>query len=529
MADLDVLIIDGPGSRHVGPVHGALESRGATCVRVNCSDLAHWSVDCGPGVFKLSNIGALWEVTPATSIWYRRLGTPDVSAFGPDESRLVRDELPHVLLGGLAGCGVRWVDEPFRIARAEHKLYQLATASRLGLAIPRSVVTDNVGVATDLLNRQPTVAKPLSPGHGIAPYVDELAAEDVSGVGSLPVLLQELVGDARADLRVVVVGGRAWTWRRPRADGVIDWRRGDPGGHGFERVERSKVARDAVDLTSALGLSMSVQDWLETPNEHVFLEANPQGAWAFLAGASEAIAETLAAHLHPRTEATLAKGSFPKPHKLVWWDLGRASKAPENDGVRAPQFATPSWMPLVARSPEAVTVARRANDEAKLGAKAAEDKAARLVRIALTTLAVAITITAFQVGLIASWGLWWLPLAIPVVLAIGCLSVAAFEAAQIDRVSFYRHAYLSDLAVTGPRDPTFALVEQEDRGRRLTSWGSEHKHTALMQARAWFTKGLVLLIAAGLIAAVTWGIDTAQPLAGAEESEQADETPLRPE
>lgn len=115
------------------------------------------------------------------------------------------------------------------------------------------------------------------------------------------------------------------------------------------------------------------------------------------------------------------------------------------------------------------------------------------------------------------------------VLAIGCLSVAAFEAAQIDRVSFYRHAYLSDLAATGPRDPIIAVVKQEDRGRRLSSWGSEHKHTALMQARAWFTKGLVLLIAAGLIAAVSWGIDTAQPLAEADESEQVDETPLRPE
>lgn len=527
MADLDVLIIDGPESRHTGPVRDALESHGAACVRVNCSDLAHWTVESSPGAFKLSKGDALWEVSPTTTVWYRRLGSPDVSEFGSDEARLVRDELPHILLGGLAGCGVRWVDEPPRVARAEHKLFQLATAARLGLTIPRSVVTDDVALATDLLDQHPTIAKPLSPGEGIAPYVDEIDIGDLGSVANLPTLLQERLGEARADLRIVVVGTRAWTWRRLRAAGVIDWRRDDPEGHGFERVEHSEVERDATDLTAALGLSMSVQDWLETPSGHVFLEANPQGAWSFLDGASQAVSNTLAAHLHRRTATTFVNGSFPRPHKLVLWDLGRASKAPDNDGVRAPQFATPSWMPLAARSPEAVAVARRANDEAKLGAKAAEDKAARLVRTSLTTVAVAITITAFQVGLITSWSLWWLPLAVPVLGAIGCLSVAAFEAMQVDRVGIYRHAFLSNLARPGPRDPAISLIEQEESGRQLASWSSQHKHTALMQARAWFTKGLVLLIGAGLIAAASWGIDTAQTQTEADVSEQVDKSSLR--
>lgn len=524
MADLDVLIIDGPGSRHAEQVQAALAAREAACVRVNCSDLAQWTVEIGPGVFRLSNAAETWEATPATTVWYRRLGTPDVSAFGSEEAQLARDEMPHVLLGGLAGCGARWVDEPSQVARAEQKLYQLATAARLGVAIPQPIVTDDIALATGFLDQRRTVAKPLSPGQGIAPFVDELTVDDLSNVGSLPVLLQELVDDARADLRVVVVGGRAWTWRRPRAAGVVDWRRDDPQGDGFERVGRSEVEGDAVDLTRALGLSMSVQDWLETPDRHLFLEANPQGGWIFLDGANEAVGEALALHLDPRTEAVPTKGTYPKPFKLILWDLGRASKAPDNDGVQAPQFETPSWLAMAARSPEAVAVARRANDEAKQGAKTAEDKASRLVRLALTTVAVAITITAFQVGLIASWSLWWLPLAVPMALAIGCLSTAAFQAAQIDRVGMYRHAHLSDLATTGPRDPTINLIDQEERGRRLASWGSQHKHTALMQARAWFTKGLVSLIGAALIAAVTWGIDTTQPQAQADGNEQADET-----
>jgi hypothetical protein len=118
-------------------------------------------------------------------------------------------------------------------------------------------------------------------------------------VQALPTLLQELV-PATSDLRVVVIGTRGWVWRRPREPGMIDWRQIDPGGDGFELVEDAALAKQAVAMTKALKLTMSVQDWLEIPGGPVFLESNAQGAWLFLRRSDEIVVPALAEHLNSR-------------------------------------------------------------------------------------------------------------------------------------------------------------------------------------------------------------------------------------
>lgn len=95
---------------------------------------------------------------------------------------------------------------------------------------------------------------------------------------------------------------------------------------------------------------------------------------------------------------------------------------------------------------------------------------------------------------------------LPVVGAIACLVIAALEAVEVDRVGFYQHPDIGDLASAGARDPIVAVIEREEIGRRLAKWTSDKKHSAVMQARAWFSRGLVLLIAAGLLAAASWGV-----------------------
>lgn len=253
---------------------------------------------------------------------------------------------------------------------------------------------------------------------------------------------------------------------------------------------------------------MSVQDWLETSDGAVFLEANPEGGWAFLDRSAESIPDALAAHLVEQSGDVLWSGEWPKPLRRVRWDLGRASKAPEDDGAVAPQFAPPPWTSVAARSSAALSVVYRAHDEAKAGVQVAEDKAGRLVRTALTTLAVATALVGYQLQSTLGRGPWWFLLLAPVAGALVCLTIAAFEAIEIDRVGFYRHATGRDLAATGPRNPIVRVIEQEDIGRRLAGWTSQHKHTALMQARAWFTRGLALLVAASIVAAISWAFDS---------------------
>jgi hypothetical protein len=477
--------------------------------RLNCADLGDWSIEVRPAALNIEANGTTWGVSSATTVWFRRLGMPDTSSFGADEAELAREELPHILLGGLDGCGVHWIDDPFKVERAERKLVQLSTATRRGLRIPTSLVTNDVDRARELLGSMRLVAKPLSPGQGIAPFVDEVTESDLGLVADLPVLVQELIADATADLRVVVVGSEGWVWRRARSADLIDWRAEDPFGGGFAHVADHDVVQGAVDMTGALGLTMSVQDWLETRAGPIFLEANPAGGWIFLAGAEELLVAPVASHLQRERHVTPA-GVWPRPLARVGWDLRSAKKAPSRDGVKPPEISPPPWASLAARSPEALPVARRANDEAKAGAKAAEGKAARLTQTAIATLAVATAIGAYQVGFLVDREDWWWLTVLPCAGALACLGLAAFEALEIDRVGFYDHPTAIDLAEPGSRDPIIGVLEREEIGRHLASWSSENKHTALMQARAWFSRGLVLLVLAAVVAVVCRGVSTAE-------------------
>lgn len=147
-------------------------------------------------------------------------------------------------------------------------------------------------------------------------------------------------------------------------------------------------------------------------------------------------------------------------------------------------------------------MARAARDAAEDAAKGAEDKASRLVQVTLALLTVSLALGSYQLtfSLERSWPSLFL--LVPIAVALGCLAIAAFEGVLIDRVGFYYQPSGQDLTGTGQRDPNAILLAAEERGRRLARWSANHKHTDLMQARAWFTRGLAALLLAGLAAGI---------------------------
>jgi glutathione synthase/RimK-type ligase-like ATP-grasp enzyme len=132
------------------------------------------------------------------------MGSVDTGQLEPDEAQLAIDEAPYLLIGMLKAAGVRLVDEPFDIQRAEIKQVQFAVADRIGAVSPVTRITNDYGSALDLASRGRIVAKAVSPGSGIAPFVGEVSRADLELVTGLPTMLQELI-DATADLRIVVV------------------------------------------------------------------------------------------------------------------------------------------------------------------------------------------------------------------------------------------------------------------------------------------------------------------------------------
>lgn len=232
------------------------------------------------------------------SVWWRRVGAvPDHPRMSELESRLRREEIEELVLGGLLAACPRWIDDPHQMAHAEHKLVQLATADQLNVPVPRTIATNRPAAARALATGG-VVAKAASAGTGLAPFADRFDAADLDLLPVAPTLLQRRI-DAIADLRVAVVADDCWIWRRERAtDDVLDWRAADPAGEQFAPYTDTSVAQAAAQITARLGLSVSVQDWLVgRDGERWFLEANPAGQWLFLDGADQLVTPALADHL----------------------------------------------------------------------------------------------------------------------------------------------------------------------------------------------------------------------------------------
>lgn len=507
-------MVDSKSDPHGETVIGELLNLDVRAVRYNLEDLGLYRIAIRPGVIDLVASDHHYQVTSATTVWWRRQGWIDVSGLDDEEAQLALDEGPHILQGCLQSAGVRWVDEPGVVDQAELKLFQLQVASRLGIRVPASLATNDPNLAREFAADRSCVVKPLSPGLGIAPYTERVTDDDFDLLSRLPALVQEEVS-ATADLRVVTIGRDTWVWRRPRSHSTLDWRAEDRSGSGFTKADGHEEDRQLLDcarqLTSALGLSMAVQDWLETDTGPVFLESNAQGNWLFLEGAKETVAPRLAQFLVRRRGE--AKGVWPSPWKRFKddfrpkEDLLRWKSAPRNDGTEAPGVFEPAWLQEVAARPGALEVARRASDQARESAKVAEAKANRQVQISLSLLTLAFVVGRVQLGLVVDKHWLWILTLIIVLYAVLSLAVSAFQALQVDRVGFYHYPSGQSLAALGAKDPVARILAEEERGRQWARWTSDRKHSDLMQARAWFTRGLASLILAAVVMLVSWWLE----------------------
>lgn len=502
---VDVVIVADADDEHGVVVARAINQSGRSSLRLNLSDLRAVPQKASVGYFDVEIAGRWRRVSSRTAVWWFRVGTVKLDGFADDEAQLVRDEALYLLRGALFGAGARWVDDPFDIERAEDKIRQLATASALGLTIPEAVQTNDGAAIQKLLAAGPVVAKAVSPGSGIAPFVDEIRDEDVAGAADNPTLFERRIS-ATADLRVVVISSKAWVWRRPRDPNTIDWRSQDPSGADFQQIESADLCRMAVRLTSALGLTMSVQDWLETEHGLTFLEVNPQGAWLFLSDSDAVVAPALAQHLLFGVQVA---GEWPSVGRRFRSDFKTKAKAPGNDDIVAPVFVAPPWIDEVAGYPEALETARRAREAAEARVASTEEKASRLVQIALALLTISVGVATYQLSFALDRPWPRITSLIPVVLSLGSLILAAFEAMQIDRVGLYRAPRAEDLACLGSRSSAAAVLAIEEQGRRFADWTAQHKMTDLMQARAWFSRGLATLLVAALFAGVSRSLPSA--------------------
>lgn len=499
---VEVLIVSYPGDEHGDAVQSYLERNGRRVARTSLAEFRSadifWNARNG---YVIQWDQCALRLGPQTTIWWRRPGKMDVEDLPTDEALLIAAEGAALFEGILLSSGSRWIDHPDLVDRAEKKLFQLTVAHRLGIRTPRSIVTTKELEARLLSRSGPVVGKSVSNGPGPALFASVVPKELLGLVRHAPTFLQTAILGA-ADLRIVTVGEQTFAWRRARSDGQpIDWRHPDPEGRGFVRCYSStEAAAEALRVAAGLGLTMSVQDWVELNGKAYFLEVNPQGAWLFLEGAAEEVVPALAHHLlgSPRG------GYWPPAWRQLLSDFLPKALAPSQSGIRAPELERPAWIAETnATTDEVLAHARRAHDQQTRRAETAEGKGDRLAKLSLGLVALSLSFLGFHVGTLQSGELFHQTategsVTIAALLAIGFFAMAALNAFEIDRVGIYYQPGAEISASS--RDPLREMIWIEEAGRLLARWSSDKKLDVFLQARAWFSRG----IAAILIAALVW-------------------------
>jgi hypothetical protein len=285
----------------LGELRRHLEARGAEVLRFDTDRFpgeaqAWFRQDGGREQIRLRCDSHEVCLEPGDAIWYRRARWAE--KLPPSLNRQLRHgcvlESEALLRGLIAAAPCFVMDPPDLVRERGHKPAQQRLARELGLATPRTLMTNDPAEARDFIAscRDGAIAKMLS---GFA-VIDDDGREQVvfttslrddhlarlDGLRLAPMVFQEQIRK-RLELRITAVGSRMFTAAvdsQRVAGAEVDWReRGVtllPSWTPYELP--AEVARALERYMERIGMQYSAIDMLVEPDgRHVFLEANPAG------------------------------------------------------------------------------------------------------------------------------------------------------------------------------------------------------------------------------------------------------------
>lgn len=291
---LHVAILTRHDDFHAFVVRQVLEDQGLRCSIILTDSMAEvgglsWStVDTLAPSTVHDMDGADVVVRELDVIWWRRLtGEPQFPTPLPDDVRkVVVNDCQASLLGCLlTDFGGTWISHPVATRTAHNKLLQLQTAARVGLHIPRTLVSQDparVRAFNDLLAGQ-MIVKTVAGAQGV-PLMAGLVSPEMltdESIRLCPAIYQEFIPGTR-HLRVCCFGEDIHTAILETE--TLDWRYPlDAEVQPFQLDDNTSCK--IQHLLAELGLRMGIVDMKLAPDgTPMWLEINPQGQFVFLEG-----------------------------------------------------------------------------------------------------------------------------------------------------------------------------------------------------------------------------------------------------
>lgn len=291
-----ILILSHPGDDHAKGVLSELSRRRHPTALV---DSSHFPARASLSqTFSMSGVGVEYiasghrvDLSECRAAWWRRpLPYTLHDDLDPKVMSFAYTECHEAFAGALALLKATWVNPPHLDERAHHKPLQLATAVRVGLAVPRTLVTNDPGEARRFIadvGPVRTIYKTFVATEEHWRETRVLRDEELQMLESVrfaPVIFQERIA-ADADIRVTIIGDEMFaTAIRSDPHGYSVDYRVDMAAATFEPTELpGDITEPLRALMKSLGIVYGAADLLHTADgQFIFLEVNPAGEWRFV-------------------------------------------------------------------------------------------------------------------------------------------------------------------------------------------------------------------------------------------------------
>ena len=254
------------------------------------------------GVFRaLWGGDALDSARGVSAAWHSLVVGTGLPEMAPGVRETCVAAAERAVVGLLDSLDVFQLDPHAAKLAADNKPRQLRVAQRVGLDIPRTLISNDpeavrafarqCGPVITKMLVQPVAAGPAADGEADVVFTTAMTAaelDQLDGLELCPMIFQEQI-DNQLDVRVTVVGRRVFGAAIDRAarGGDPDWRR-----HGYahdvapgwapHELPRA-VADRLLALMDELALNYGAADFIVRPDgQYVFLELNASGSFAFL-------------------------------------------------------------------------------------------------------------------------------------------------------------------------------------------------------------------------------------------------------
>jgi glutathione synthase/RimK-type ligase-like ATP-grasp enzyme len=294
-----VLVVTQSEDTGIAATVRALEARGTEVVRLDSDrfptevGLAIWQ---GPGAARsvlVTPEGTL-DLREVRAIWFRWIDAGERLPAMDGEYRAAAVCESTLLVESLAvELDAFQLDPIARARRSDNKLYQHRLAADAGLAIPRSLATNDpaevrafarwcgTGLVTKMNRRFRRAVGVGDDGvHFEAVMTTRVSEEDLDALDGLdlcPMIFQEEIAK-QAELRVTVVGHRVFAAEvdsQATPANRCDWRVDQDANVWRPGRLPPDVERRLLELLTRLGVNYAACDLIRAPDgRHVFLEAN---------------------------------------------------------------------------------------------------------------------------------------------------------------------------------------------------------------------------------------------------------------